>query len=146
MHNRSPLHEALFFGLYSKLIAFCLERGKTLLHVEVRTDQVDAPIFKRFQAAANSLLEYGAKIQTVTGYDPTTKKVVEGTVQTSAVALERQCRSQLLNSTSKESTRLMASFLPRTCWRIALPITIVPAEERSSIDASIDQMRCMAIP
>jgi hypothetical protein len=62
------LHEALFFGLYGKLVAFCLERGKTLLHLEVRTDQVDAPIFKNFQTAATSLLEYGAKIQTVTGF------------------------------------------------------------------------------
>jgi hypothetical protein len=79
------LHEALFFGLYSKLLAFCLERGKTLLHIEVRTDQVDAPIFKNFQAAAKSLLEYGAKIQTVTGYDPDTKKVVKGAVETPAV-------------------------------------------------------------
>jgi hypothetical protein len=76
-NNPQPdsLHEALFFGLYSKLLAFCMERGKTLLHVEVRTDQVDAPIFKNFQKSAKSLLEYGAKIQKVTGFDPDTKKV-----------------------------------------------------------------------
>ena len=68
---KSPnsLHEALFFGLYSKLLAFRLERGKSLLHIEVRTDRVDDPIFKNFQAAAKSLLDYGAKIQTVTGFE-----------------------------------------------------------------------------
>lgn len=79
------LHEALFFGLYSKLLAFCLERGKTVLHIEVRTDQVDDPIFKNFQASAKSLLDYGAIINTVTGFDPTTNKVVKGTVQRPAV-------------------------------------------------------------
>jgi len=78
------LHEALFFGLYSKLLAFCMERDKAVLHVEVRTDQVDAPIFKNFQAAAKSLLDYGAKIQTVTGYDPVTQEVVRGTLTTAA--------------------------------------------------------------
>jgi hypothetical protein len=86
-HGPKPesLHEALFFGLYSKLLGFCLERGRTLLHIEVRTDQVDAPIFKNFQAAAKSLLEYGGQIQTVTGFDPATKTVVKGTIGTSAV-------------------------------------------------------------
>jgi hypothetical protein len=84
------LHEALFFGLYSRLLAFCMERGKPLLHIEVRTDQVDAPIFRNFQTAAKSLLEYGAKIQTVTGYDPDTKTVLKGTVQTPAVLPAQQ--------------------------------------------------------
>jgi hypothetical protein len=84
------LHEALFFGLYSKLLAFCLERGKTLLHIEVRTDQVDAPIFRNFEAAANSLLELGAKIQAVTSYDPVTKQVIKGKVTTGAVSPAQQ--------------------------------------------------------
>lgn len=84
------LHEALFFGLYSKLLAFCMERGKMLLHIEVRTDQVDAPIFKNFQAAAKSLLDYGANIQTVTGFDPDTKKVVKGAVEIPAVPPAQQ--------------------------------------------------------
>jgi hypothetical protein len=79
------LHEALFFGLYAKLLAFCLERGKTLLHIEVRTDQVDAPIFNNFQASATSLLDCGAQIKTVTGFDPATKTVVKATIGTSAV-------------------------------------------------------------
>jgi hypothetical protein len=67
-----------------------MERGKTLLHIEVRTDQVDDPIFKNFQAAAKSLLEYGAKIQKVTGFDPETKTVVKGTIQIPAVPPAQQ--------------------------------------------------------
>src|SRR5260370_23522559 len=63
------LHVALFFGLYSKLLAFLLERGKQLLHIEVRTDEVDAPIFKNFQPTAKCLLDYGAKIERVTGFE-----------------------------------------------------------------------------
>lgn len=84
------LHEALFFGLYSKLLAFCLEREKTFLHIEVRTDQVDAPIFKNFQAAAKGLLDYGAKIQLVTGFDPVTQKIVKGTIATAEVPAAHQ--------------------------------------------------------
>ena len=84
------LHEELFFGLYSKLLAFCMERGKTLLHVEVRTDQVDAPIFKNFQSTVKNLLDYGAKIQSVTGFDPITKEVVNGTIETRPVPPEQQ--------------------------------------------------------
>jgi hypothetical protein len=84
------LHVALFFGLYSKLLAFCLERGKQELHIEVRTDQVDAPIFKEFRASAKKLLDFGATIKQVTGYDPDTKQVVKGTVQTKEIPAEQQ--------------------------------------------------------
>jgi len=59
-------------------IVFAPRLARGLLHIEVRTDQVDAPIFKNFQALAKSLLDYGAKIQTVTGFDPVAKKVVKG--------------------------------------------------------------------
>jgi hypothetical protein len=84
LHGPMPdsLHVALFFGLYSKLLAFCLERDKQELDVEIRTDQVDAPIFKEFQASAKRLLDYGATIKQVTGYDPNTGEVVKGTVET----------------------------------------------------------------
>lgn len=84
------LHEALFFGLYSKLLAFCMERDRKLLHIEVRTDQVDAPIFKNFQAAAKSLLEYGAKIREVSGFDPIANKVVRAKIETSPIPHESQ--------------------------------------------------------
>ena len=84
------LHVALFFGLYSKLLAFCLEREKQELHVEVRTDQVDAPIFKEFRASAKKLLDFGATIKQVTGHDPDTKQVVKATVETKEIPPEQR--------------------------------------------------------
>ena len=75
----SSLHKALFQGLYGKVLAFCLERKKTRLHIEVKTDRVDSPIMQNFQSVANELLNLGAKISRVTGFD-TPKKVVEGSV------------------------------------------------------------------
>ena len=84
------LHVAMFFGLYSKFLAFCLEREKQELHVEVRTDQVDAPIFKEFKASANKLLDFGATIKQVTGYDPDTKQVVKGTVEAKEIPSEHR--------------------------------------------------------
>lgn len=92
LSDRGPapesLHVALFFGLYSKLVAFCLEREKTLVHIELRTDQVDSPIFKDFQASAKSLLDYGASISSVSGFDPVTQKVLKGTVETKEIPIE----------------------------------------------------------
>src|SRR5207302_905855 len=76
------LHVALFFGLYSKLLAFCMERGKNDLHVEVRTDQVDNPIFKEFQTSAKKLLDFGASVKKVTGFDPDKQEVLQGSVET----------------------------------------------------------------
>jgi hypothetical protein len=72
------------------MLEFCLNRGKPCLRIEVRTDQVDAPIFKNFQKLARSLLDYGAKIQKVTGFDPNEKKVLEGTVETPATPPAQQ--------------------------------------------------------
>ncbi|MBR0881214.1 hypothetical protein ABIF65_007757 [Bradyrhizobium japonicum] len=84
------LHVALFFGLYSKLLAFCMERDRCDLHVEVRTDQVDDPIFKDFQASARKLLDFGATVNRVTGFDPDTKQVLKGTVETAEVPPEHR--------------------------------------------------------
>lgn len=79
------LHVALFCGLYSKLLAFCMERRKNDLHVEMRTDQVDNPIFKEFQASAKKLLDFGATVKKVTGFDPDTQQLLHGTVETAEV-------------------------------------------------------------
>jgi hypothetical protein len=85
----SSLHVALFQGLYGKVLAFCDERDKRRLHIEVRTDRVDSPIVKHFQGVANELLDFGANITRVTGFDTETKKIVEGsvTVRTNAERL-----------------------------------------------------------
>lgn len=79
------LHAALFQGLYGKIIAFCLEREKLRLHIEVRTDRVDAPLVKNFEDTARDLLAFGARIERVTGFDPARKKVVEGTLEIGAL-------------------------------------------------------------
>lgn len=70
------LHVALFQGLYSKALAFCMERHRLQLTFEVRIDTIDSPIVKNFATAATALLDYGAKIESVTGFDPATKKKV----------------------------------------------------------------------
>ena len=42
------LHVELFLGLYAKILAFCLERGKTDSKIEIRTDRIDGPILEKF--------------------------------------------------------------------------------------------------
>ena len=86
----SSLHAALFQGLYSKILAFCLEREKTRLHIEVRTDRVDSTIVKNFDQEARELLNFGAKIRRVTGFDPKSKRLLEGSVEIGAVPIENQ--------------------------------------------------------
>jgi hypothetical protein len=84
------LHVALFQGIYSKVLAFCMERDRLNLHIEIRTDNVDDPIAKEFYRSARSLLDYGAKVKIVKGYDPVAKKVVEGRIETGAAAPSEQ--------------------------------------------------------
>jgi hypothetical protein len=76
--NPVSLHVELFSGLYSRLIAFCEERGRQELHVEVRLDTVDNPIAKDFENAAKSLLGLDPKVKAYTGFDPVTNAVVKG--------------------------------------------------------------------
>lgn len=45
----ASLHVALFQGLYSRVIAFCMEPQRAHLHLQIRTDQVDSPIAKTFE-------------------------------------------------------------------------------------------------
>ncbi len=78
------LHIAVFQGMYAKLLAFCMERGRHKLDIELRTDNVDGPIRDQFLKSAETLLDYGAKLKIVKGFDPVTKKVVEGTIETAA--------------------------------------------------------------
>lgn len=77
----ASMHVELFSGLYSHLVAFLLERGQKGVDVEVRTDQVDTPIAKRFKEVAKELLSddpYGARVN---GFDTVEKKVVNGSVR-----------------------------------------------------------------
>jgi hypothetical protein len=86
--NPSPpsLHTALFQGIYSKIIDFCMERDRKRIDIEVRTDKVDSPIAKDFYASADELVNLGTKIKRVTGYDPALKKVVARDMQTTLSA------------------------------------------------------------
>lgn len=86
----SSLHSALFQGLYAKVLAFCMEREKYRISLEVRTDRVDSPIVRSFEREAAALLDYGAQIERVTGYDPVTGNVVEGEIRTGNVNPEDQ--------------------------------------------------------
>ena len=82
------LHTTLFEGLYSKALAFCMEKGHTAIHIEVRTDRVDAPIVRDFGTVAEELLSTKAVIRRVTGFDPATKSVVEGEIRAGATSTE----------------------------------------------------------
>ena len=82
------LHTTLFEGLYSKALAFCMEKGHTAVHIEVRTDQIDAPIVRDFRTVAEELLSTKAVIRRVTGFDPGTKSVVEGEIRVGARSTE----------------------------------------------------------
>jgi len=86
----SSMHVALFQGLYSKIIAFCLERDQCSLHIEVRTDRVDSPLVKDFEKTANELLDFGPKITRLTGFDPVQKQTVEGKIELRAMPSELQ--------------------------------------------------------
>jgi hypothetical protein len=75
------LHVTLFEGIFSKVVAFCMERQKSRLHVEVWTDNVDQPIALEFEKAARKLTDYSPTVNNVTGYDTETKKVRRGYVK-----------------------------------------------------------------
>ncbi|PKR48445.1 hypothetical protein [Thalassospira marina] len=75
------MHEELFAGLYGHLIAFLEERNRKKVAVEVRTDQIDTPIVKNFEAFAKRLLSDDPYLKTVTGWDTVTKTVVEGQIE-----------------------------------------------------------------
>ena len=79
----SSLHAALFNGLYGHLIAFLEERGKTDVHIEVRSDQIDPPI-KVFKEEAHRLLSTDPNITRRTGFDTATKSLVHGQITSQA--------------------------------------------------------------
>lgn len=74
----ASMHVELFAGLYSHLVVFLLERRRQGIDVEVRTDQVDTPIMKRFTEVAEELLNDDPIVATASGFDTVEKKVVAG--------------------------------------------------------------------
>ncbi|NOG73937.1 hypothetical protein [Roseicella sp. DB1501] len=78
--NPASMHQALFTGLYSHLVAFLEERGKADVCIEIRSDQVDAPILKEFENAAIRLLSTKPLVSRSTGFDTVTRSIVRGQV------------------------------------------------------------------
>lgn len=70
------MHVELFNGLYAHLVAFLAERNRHSVDVEIRTDQVDAPIRTRFEEVAEELLNNDPVISERTGFDTVEKVVV----------------------------------------------------------------------
>jgi hypothetical protein len=89
-HKPSSMHAALFQGLYAKMLAFCMERRRLHVSLEVRTDRVDSPLVKDFEREAAELLNYGAQIKRVTGFDTATQKIVESEIRIGDVGPEDQ--------------------------------------------------------
>lgn len=76
------MHVQLFEGLYAHLLAFLLERERQEVDVEIRTDQVDTPLLKRFTDVAKELLDNDPHVAKTTGFDTIEKRVVTGSVTT----------------------------------------------------------------
>ncbi|NOT15978.1 MAG: hypothetical protein HOP21_10515 [Methylotenera sp.] len=79
----ASMHVELFSGLYSHLVAFLVERGQEGVDIEIRTDQVDMPIMKRFEKVAGNPLNNDPRVSTTSGFDTVEKKVVRGSVTSS---------------------------------------------------------------
>lgn len=78
----ASMHVQLFEGLYAHLVAFLLERERQEVDIEIRTDQVDTPLVKRFTDVAKELLNNDPHVTETTGFDTIEKKVVTGSVTT----------------------------------------------------------------
>jgi len=82
--KKELLHEQLFQGAFGKAIAMCQDNVGEIFHLSVITDQIDLSIKKKFENAAEELLNFGnKKIKIVTGFDPEKKEKVTGAITTS---------------------------------------------------------------
>lgn len=110
----ASLHETLFTGLYAHLIAFLEERGKTDVCIEVRSDQIDAPIIKEFEKAAIRLLSAEAAVSQSTGFDTVTHSVVRGQISTNAnyppeLAIKTTVREVVFNTIRDSDSLVLAA-------------------------------------
>ena len=79
--NRLSMHEELFAGLYSHLIAFLEERKCGQVEIELRTDRIDRSIINHFRESCGSLLEEYPHVSEVTAWDSLTEKFVKGCIK-----------------------------------------------------------------
>jgi hypothetical protein len=80
--KRHYLHVELFEGLYGNVIAFCHERGKTDLSIEVRVDNTDSSIVRKFDEVSRGLLDLSQRTTRRRGFEPATKNWYEVTIRT----------------------------------------------------------------
>src|ERR1700730_10290608 len=80
--KRHYLHVELFEGLYGNVIAFCHERGKTDLSIEVRVDNTDSSIVRKFDEVSRGLLDFSQRTTRRMGFEPATKNWYEVTIRT----------------------------------------------------------------
>jgi hypothetical protein len=78
------MHVALFEGVYAHVVAFCEERGKTNICIEIRSDRIDAQIIKEFEKSAIRLLSAEPIVSRSTGFDTVTDSIVHGQVSSHA--------------------------------------------------------------
>ena len=79
--NLLSLHDELFAGLYSHLIAFLEERNRGHVSIEVRTDRIDRSIIKRFLEDSKSLLEEYPHVSESKAWDSLTKQVIKQSIK-----------------------------------------------------------------
>lgn len=108
------MHEALFEGLYERLIAFLEERKQKMVSIEVRMDQVDSPIAKNFETVAKRLLDDDPQLRLIKGWDTKTRKPVKGTIQIdvtfpSTLSIETTVSSLVLGPIHDEDGYVLAA-------------------------------------
>ena len=79
--NRPSMHEELFVGLYTNLVAFLAERNQTKVSIEVRTDQIDNPIVQNSETMAKRLFAPYPDVNIVPGWDTITEQKVKGSIK-----------------------------------------------------------------
>jgi hypothetical protein len=108
------MHEELFAGLYSHLIAFLEERRRKRLSIEVRTDQIDSPIVKNFEDMAKRLLSEAPLVTATTGWDIDTNRVVHGKVEVgfklpSSLQIEAVVEQLTINTVREDDGYVLAA-------------------------------------
>ena len=120
----SSMHEELFVGLYSHLIAFLEEQHQKDVSIEIRTDQIDSPITKNFKRLAQRLLDDTPELTTVTGWDTVTRKVVGRTVKINvkypdSLKIEVTVRNLTINPVREEDGYVLAAdVLANSLYRL----------------------------
>ena len=72
--NAESLHVLLFNGLYSRFVAFLLDRGQREVDLQVRTDRVDKPLVQAFTHVAEVLLASDPSVTEIRLFDTVKKK------------------------------------------------------------------------